>query len=499
MDLDTAPALAPAIAEHSLDPEDWTGMRALGHQVMDDMLDYLEGVRERPAWQPMPGEVVERLREDVPERGEGAEAAYRAFRELVLPYPVGNIHPRFWGRVMGTGTAFGMMAELMAAAMNTNASGLANAASHVEAQVLEWFRALFGFPEGASGIMLSGASAANLVGLATARTARADGDVIRGGIRVLGRRPVVYCSEETHNSIDRAVVLLGIGRDFLRRIPTDDQFRIRLDLLEQAIRDDVLVGLQPLCIVGNAGTVATGATDDLEALAELAARFGAWFHVDGAFGALAALSPELRGQVAGLSRADSLAFDMHKWLYMPYEAAAVIIRDREAHHRTFALSAAYLGRAERGAEADEFRFNEYGPQLSRSFRALKVWLSLREHGTERYARQIEQNVAQASYLAELAWDHPELELLAPAPLNIVCFRYRGRGIPEERLDGLNAELLMRLQERGIAVPTTGRVRGRFAIRVANTNHRSRREDFQLLAESVVAIGREITDEMELAG
>jgi aromatic-L-amino-acid/L-tryptophan decarboxylase len=346
---------------------------------------------------------------------------------------------------------------------------------------------------------------ANLVGLAAARTARADGDVMRGGLRILGRRPVVYCSDQTHNSVDRAVALLGIGTDFLRRIPSDEHFRIRVDALDSAIRADLMVGLQPLCIVGNAGTVGTGATDDLEALAELAARYGAWFHVDGAFGALAALSPELRPQVAGMNRADSLAFDLHKWLYVPYEAAAVLIRDRDAHHRTFAASAAYLGGAARGPEADEFRFNEYGPQLSRSFRALKVWLSIKEHGLDRYTRQIEQNAAQTRYLAGLVEAHPELELMAPAPLNIVCFRYRGSGIGEwgmgrqggSELDALNAEVLMRLQERGIAVPTTGRVRGRFALRVANTNHRSRREDFDLLVESVVAIGREVAGEASL--
>jgi aromatic-L-amino-acid decarboxylase len=491
------PDLPEVDAEQSLDPEDWPGMRALGHRVMDEMMDYLQNVRERPAWQPVPEAVKEALSAPIPREGEGAAAAYEAFRELVLPYPVGNIHPRFWGRVMGTGTAFGMLAELMAGALNTNGSGLANAASHVEEQVLAWFRELFGFPDAASGIMVSGASAANLVGLAAARTARSDGDVLRGGVRVLGRRPVVYCSEETHNSVDRAVALLGIGSDFLRRIPTDDAFRIRIDLLDQAIEADLRVGLRPLCIVGNAGTVGTGATDDLKALSELAIRHGAWFHVDGAFGALAALSPALRGPLAGLERADSIAFDMHKWLYMPYEAAAVLVRDREVHHRTFAASAAYLGRAARGPEADELRFNEYGPQLSRSFRALKVWLSLREHGVDRYARQIEQNVAQAAYLAARVEAHPELELMAPVPLNIVCFRYRG-GVPEDRLDALNAELLMRIQERGIAVPTTGRVRGRFALRVANTNHRSRREDFDLLVESAVAIGREVARESGLA-
>jgi glutamate/tyrosine decarboxylase-like PLP-dependent enzyme len=256
-----------------------------------------------------------------------------------------------------------------------------------------------------------------------------------------------------------------------------------------------------MAIVGHAGTVNTGATDDLDALADVSARQGVWLHVDGAFGAWAALSPALRPRLAGLERADSVAFDLHKWMYMPYDVGAVLIRDPEIHRDAFRTGAAgYIGRNERGAEADEYRFNELGPQLSRSFRALKVWLSLKAYGADAYRRQIEQNVAQARYFAALIDAHPDLELLAPAPLNVVCFRYRPRALATEEaqdssgtpdLERLNREILMRVHEEGVAVPTSARVAGKFGLRCAITNHRSRREDFALLVDRVVSLGDEL--------
>lgn len=279
-------------------------------------------------------------------------------------------------------------------------------------------------------------------------------------------------------------------------MPVDAAFEVRVDLLERAMAEDRVARRWPLAIVGNAGTANTGATDDLSALADVAARHGLWFHVDGAFGAWAALSPALRPRLAGMERADSLAFDLHKWMYVPYDVGAVFVRDAAAHRAAFATGtpAAYLGTAPRGAEGDPFRFNELGPQRSRSFRALKVWLTLKACGADAFRRQIEQNVAQAAYLASLVDAHAELELLAPAPLNVVCFRYRPADVPSwdgPALDALNRELLMRVHERGVAVPTSGRVHGAFGLRCANTNHRSRTADFDLLVEQVVAIGREL--------
>lgn len=485
--------LHPELAR-TLDPADWDAMRALGHRMVDDVMDLLRDVREQPVWRPIPDAVAARFHEPLPREGVGAARVYDDFRELVLPYPAGTIHPRFWGRVCGTGTPMGVLAAMLAAAMNDNVATIDSASVRVEAQVIEWCRELMGFPTGASGVLVSGCSTANLVALAAAREARGGRDVRRRGVDAPGRL-TLYGSEEIHNSIDRAAAILGLGTDAVRKIPVDREFRLRLDSLEDAIARDRAAGLRPFCIVGSAGTVGTGAVDDLHALADLAQRLDLWFHVDGAFGAIAALSPALRPRLAGMERADSLAFDFHKWMYVPYGAAAVLVRDRDAHRRAFAPpAAAYLAGAARGPEADPERFNEYAPELSREARALKVWMSLREHGVEGYARMVEQNVAQAAYLAERVREHPNLELLAPVPLDIVCFRYTHAGLSAAALDEVNAELLTRLQERGIALPTRTRIRDRFAIRVAITNQRSRREDFDLLVDSVLAIGREVVRE-----
>lgn len=491
------PALFPD--EPSLDPvndSEWDAMRVLGTRMVGDMLGFLRGMREEPAWRPTPGSVRERLTSGPPMQGEGADRAYADFLELVLPYRVGNVHPRFWGRVQGTGTVVGMFAELLSGAMNNNSSGLASAASDVETQVLSWCRTLLGYPESASGILVSGGSMANFVGLTVAREAaaqRAGVNVKRDGVSAFPCPPVVYASAEVHNSVDRAMMLLGFGTGSLRRIPVDGDFRIRVDLLERAIVDDRAAGRLPMAIVGNAGTVNTGATDDLDALSNVAARQGLWLHVDGAFGAWAALAPSLAPRLSGLARADSVAFDLHKWMYMPYDVGAVLVRDPAVHRAAFTVgSAGYIGAAARGVEADEYRFNELGPQLSRAFRALKVWLSIKSYGVEAFRTQIERNVAQASYLAQRVEAHPSLELLAPVPLNVVCFRYNPTDNRAVDLDALNREILMTLHERGIAVPTSTRVRGVSGLRCAITNHRSSQADFDVLVESVAAIGRELS-------
>ncbi|HEU4649244.1 MAG TPA: pyridoxal-dependent decarboxylase, partial [Gemmatimonadales bacterium] len=463
--------------EETLDPENWDELRALGHRMVDEVLTYLQTIRERPVWRPIPDEVKAALRRPLPREGEGAEAAYQDFRQHVLPHPMGNIHPRFWGWVIGTGTPFGALAEMLAAAMNPNMGGGDHVANYVEAQVLDWFKELVGYPADASGLLVSGGSMANLVGLTVARNARAGFDVRTDGVGAAPRRLTMYGSREMHSSVQKGVELLGLGSDALRLIPVDEEFRVDVAALERAIRDDRAAGYQPVCIIGNAGTVMTGAIDDLAALADLAEREGLWYHVDGAFGAIAALDPELRRSLAGMERADSIAFDPHKWLYVPIEVGCILIRNQEVHRRAFSLTPEYLKHAERGVAGGEWWPSDYGIQLTRGFRALKVWLSLKEHGSDKYARLVRQNVEQMRYLAQLVCAAPDLELLAPVPLNIVCFRYRGRGGSDDALNALNAELLMRLHERGIAVPTNASIDGKFALRVANVNHRSRREDF----------------------
>jgi aromatic-L-amino-acid/L-tryptophan decarboxylase len=474
--------------EVSLDPADWAGLRRLGHQMVDDMMGWLEGVRDRPVWQPIPGNVKARLEAPVPMQAAGAEAAYRDFIETVLPHSMGNVHPRFWGWVIGAGLPLGALAEMLAATMNPNCGGGDHIAGYVEAQVLDWCRTLVGFPAGASGILVSGGSMANLVGLAVGRNQNGGEDIRRHGVPTGGSRPVFYASEEAHSSIQKAVELLGVGTDGLRLIPVDQNFEIDLAALRQAIAADRAAGQRPCCLVGGAGAVKTGAIDDLTALADIAQAEGLWYHVDGAFGALAALSPALRPRLAGMERADSLAFDLHKWMSIPFEAGCVLVKDREAHRRTFAVNPDYLTHAERGLAAGPHWMDDYGVQLSRNFRALKIWLCFKALGLETFTRVIEQNVAQTRYLADLVEQADDLELLAPVPLNIAVFRFRAAGVDDARLNRLNAELLMRLQESGVAVPSNATIRGRFGIRVAHVNHRTRREDFDLLVSEVKRLG-----------
>lgn len=479
--------------EETLDPADWNALRALGHQILDDMFTRLETLREGPTWRPIPGSVKAAIQQPVPLQGAGMEAAYRLAQELVVPYSWGNPHPRFWGWVNGSGSPGGVLSEMITATMNVNASLGQQAAIYVELQVLDWCKQLMGFPPDSSGLLVTGGSVANLMGLTVARDSA--GEIPQAGLNSHARQLTMYCSEQTHSSVTKSVALLGLGRAALRKIPVDRDFRIDLAALRASVTADKAAGHQPVCVIANAGTVNTGAIDPLDELADFAAGERLWLHVDGAFGAVGALSPELKPLLKGMERADSLAFDLHKWLHVPYDAGCILIRDKKAHQTaSFASIASYLAPLERGPAAGPGDFSQLGPELSRGFRSFKVWMSLLEHGVEKFGRLALQNVEQARYLASLIESAPELELLAPVPLNVVCFRYTVPGWDDERLNPLNRELLLRLQERGVAVPSSTVLRGRFAIRCAITNHRTQRADLDLLVENVRSIGDELSGE-----
>ena len=480
-------------ADETLDPQDWEELRSLGHRMLDDMVDYLRDVRDRPVWQPPTAAARAVIAGPLPRDPSTAESVYDDFREAILPFPTGNIHPRFWGWVMGTGTPFAMLADMLASGMNAHVAGYDQAASHVERQALDWLKELVGFPLSAGGLLVGGGTMANLLGVATARHALAGFDVRAVGLQGDHPRLVLYASTETHSWVQKAAELLGIGTANLRRVDVDADFRIDLDALRATIAADRAAGRRPFCVVGSAGTVNTGATDDLVALRDICDDEGLWFHVDGAFGALAALSPAHRDLVAGLDSADSLAFDLHKWMYLPFEAGCVLVRDAAAQRAAFTLTPSYLRPVGRGPAAGPMEFADIGLDLSRGFRALRVWMSLRHHGSDAFGRLIGQNIEQARYLAELVRAEPELELLAPVAMNVVCFRYVPPGSDSigSDLDARNTEVLLRLQESGVAVPSSTSIGGRFAIRVAITNHRSRREDFALLVSEVLAHGRAV--------
>ncbi len=475
----------------TLDPADWDDTRAVGRAMVDDMVTWLETARERPTWTSVPAEAKARLAEPVPYEGESLAAVYEAFKRDILPYPTGNIHPRFWGWVMGTGTAAGALADFLASAMNNHLAGYDQSAAVIERQVIAWLAELMGFPADASGVLVSGGTEANINGLMAARVAKAGWDIRAEGVS--GGPPLtIYGGAETHSWIHTACELMGMGRKAFRAIPVDANYRIDIEACRARIVADLAEGCRPIAIVGCAGTVSTGATDDLVALRALADEFGLWLHIDGAFGALAAWT-DSKAIVAGQETADSLAFDLHKWGYMPYEVGVALTRHPDAQTAAYqpAGGPAYLKSAQGGIAVETAFFADRGLQLSRGFRALKVWMSMKEQGVSRIAGAVQMNIEQSRRLGDMVAAHPDLELLAPVALNIVCFRYAPAGMEAGALNALNPAILVALQERGIAVPSQTVLQGRFAIRVCNSNHRSRDEDFDLLIEAVVRIGAEL--------
>lgn len=473
-----------------LDPADWEAFRAAAHRALDDAVDYLRDVRERPAWQPVPDSVKKELAEPLPPQGVPFTSVYAQFVRDILPYATGNIHPRFWGWVHGSGTPGGAVAELLAATMNANVGGRDHAAVYVERQVIAWFRELFGFPGPDGGVLLTGTSGANLVALLAARTRALGPEVRKRGVYASGERLCAYASSATHACVKKAFEMAGLGSDRLRVLPADARQKLDPQLLRAAIESDAARGLRPFFVVGNAGSVDAGAVDDLAALARTASEFDLWFHVDGAFGAAACLSPRLQPKFEGIERADSIAFDFHKWLHAPYDAGCILIRDPEIERATFAGGGPYFTRMPRGTGAGDPWFADYGPDLSRGFRALKIWFTIKEHGARGLAAAIERNCDQARELhAQLTAD-PDFEPLLEPELQIVCFRPRRGSFDQAQIDRLVDRSVMSLQESGAAVISTTTIAGQRAMRLCITNHRTVEADLQEALEALRAIVRD---------
>jgi aromatic-L-amino-acid decarboxylase len=477
--------------EITLDPAKWDSLRILGHRMLDDMLKHQQTIRDQP-YRTLPQAAIDAICVPLSPEGEGEEPTYEVFANHIVPYVFGNQSPRFWGLVVGTGSPYGMLTDMLRSGVNSPTETF-GAEGYVHQQVIEWIKELLGYPGDGSGVIVGGGSEANFTCLAVARNAKAEGDIKTQGLQDLPRRMTLYCGDETHHCLERSVELLGLGSDALRWIPTDDDCTIRLDALQKAISDDRKQNYHPFCVIGCAGTVNSGAFDELPALAKLCAKENLWFHIDGAFGAWVTLSDTHRHLAQGLECADSVAIDLHKWMYMPYGIGCALVRDPRAHYSTFVYGheARYLKSTFEDVH-DKFRdTHNLALPLSRSFNSLKAYMLLRAYGTQKYRQLIQQNLNQIQYLAELIERDDVFEITAPVTSNIVCFRYRPRGVGEDVIEVLNRAVYEALSHIKLMMISDTTIKGRYMLRACNVNHRSQHTDFEGLVKDIKRLGRQL--------
>ncbi|WP_120676198.1 pyridoxal phosphate-dependent decarboxylase family protein [Micromonospora musae] len=492
-------------ADSALDPSA-ARIREMGTAAVEWAAAYHESIRDLPiAPRVSAAELNRRLAEPLPVDGRDFAELLDVFRDVIVPGSRHNGHPRFFGYVSAPGTAVAAVADLLASTLNANlpAWRSAPAPTELEHVTIGWIGEALGCDPGAGGLFTSGGSMANLTALAAARH-RHCGDAV--AIHGAGAHPAplrVYASTETHHSVHKAAALLGIGRANVREIPVDAGFRMDVDALVEAVEQDRAAGLEPFCVVANAGTVVTGAVDPLREVAAVARRYGLWMHVDAAYGGFARLAPSARPLFDGLAEADSIALDPHKWLYLPADCGCLIYRDPEAARAAFRLDADYT-RVTQTEPAEAFAFWDYGPDLSRRFRALKVWMLLAHAGSRALGEAIEGNLDCARHLGELVDASDEFELLAPVGLSIVCFRYLPRTMrdeprsdaDEQRLDRLNERIMVALQQGGSSYLSNASVAGRFALRGCVLNYRTTRRDMEILLDDVRRAARQVLDAEE---
>jgi aromatic-L-amino-acid/L-tryptophan decarboxylase len=476
----------------NLDSEEF---RRLAYRAVELVVAHLDGMRERPVYRPMTTAERERMMTGaLPDEGESPETIMRRLEACVLPHPMGNGHPRFFGWVNSPPAPVGVLADFLAAAFNPSCAGGDHAAVYVERAAVRWLMELVGFPtSGSMGLLVSGGSAASLVAIAAARhraAARHGWNVRDEGLQRTRPRLRLYVSEEGHSCLRKAAEILGLGSASVRVLPVDDAFRMDVGALQAAVRADREAGQAPFCVAASAGTVGTGAIDALADIADVCEREGLWLHVDGAYGAIGVVDPALAGRYAGLDRADSLVLDPHKWLSVPVECGAILVRDGPLLRDTFSLVPPYLRTEEGKGFGGQPWLSEYGIQQTRGFRALKLWMVLQHLGRRGVARQVAQHVALARRLAAAVDAAPELERLAPVELSIVCFRYvpaAQRG-DEAALDALNKRLMEHLQTEGEVFVTNTTVRGRFALRACILHYATLETDVDALVAAVRRAG-----------
>ncbi len=492
----TSPQTTPRDAPLRMGADEF---RRAGHALVDSIAEFLERIPERgvtPADTPQEIEALIDAAAPLPDEGTSADILLRSTAAMLFDHSLLNGHPRFFGYITSSPAPIGMLGDLLAASVNANVGSwrLGPVATEIEAQTVRWIAELIGYPAGGGGLLVSGGNMANTVPLLAARAAAAPWDIRKGGVAAAAAKPLrVYASQETHTWIQKATDMAGLGTSAIRWIPTDAELRMDTAALRDAIERDRRGGDQPMMVVGTAGSVSTGAVDPLFEIARICADGRVWFHVDGAYGALAAKVPGAPSDLAGLSLADSVAVDPHKWLYAPLEAGCVLVRDRERLRNAFSYHPAYY---HFGQEATNFV--DFGPQNSRGFRALKVWLGLRQVGRAGYMKMLGDDIALSERLASLVGEHPELELLTQS-LSITTFRYVppelrariGEADAEAHIGALNEALLERIQQCGELFVSNAVIRGRYALRACIVNFNTAVSDINAVPGIVARLGREV--------
>ncbi|MHA2394714.1 MAG: pyridoxal phosphate-dependent decarboxylase family protein [Promethearchaeota archaeon] len=478
--------------EETLDPENWEEMKALGHRMLDDMITRLQTIRDHHfSW--ASEEEIKNILTPLTSEGEGEEKVYEIFRDNKLNNSMINVKPCFWGAVVGTGSIYGMLADMLTSGVNLPLEGAPWIPGYTHRQVIDWIKEMLEYPHEAGGVLVGGGSEANFTGLAVARNAKAKKDMKTKGIYKQPEKMTLYCSEETHHCTERSVELLGFGNEALRWLPTDKKCKINTSSLIKTINKDRANGLHPLCIIGNAGTVNSGAFDDFITLRNIADKQDMWLHIDGAYGAWIKLSETHRHLANGIELADSLAVDLHKWMYMPYGIGCTLIKNKLAHYKTFVYghAAEYIQSARDLSDDELSNPHMLSLQLSRNNSSLKAYMLLRAHGKNKYCRLIQQNIDQIEYLASLIEKEPNIEFMAPVISNVVCFRYNPSGLDDEQLEKLNKMILQELFKINFWIISDTTIKGKYMLRACNVNHRSRREDFDFLIEEIKKIGKKV--------
>ena len=469
--------------------------RELARTAVELAQGHLGGARDGAVYAPMtPAERRRLLDQALPDAGRDPRAILDLFRDAVLPHPMGNGHPRFFGWVNSPPAPLGVLGDFLAAAMNPSCAGGDHAAIYVERAAVRWLMELTGFPTaGSMGVLTSGASVASIIALAAARhrVAAAHGwDIRADGLQGRHPRLRVYVSEEGHSCLRKAAELLGLGGSAVRTVPVDDRSELDVKALGDAIAADRRAGDWPCCVAASAGTVGTGAIDPLDPIAELCERERLWLHVDVAYGALGVLAKARAARYAGMARADSLALDPHKWLSVPVECGCLLVRDGALLRDAFSLVPPYLRTEEGKGFGGLPWFSEYGVQQTRGFRALKLWMVLQHLGRRGVTALVERHLALAQRLATLVDAAPDLERLAPVELSIVAFRYVPEALrgDEAGLDALNKQVMEQVQTEGAAFITNTVVRGRFALRACLLHYATTEADVAALVEVVRRAG-----------